>query len=471
MYTIGLNHAEVLFIYYYLSLTETRCCFADRRKTSTKYHEPLRRISTHRNELQHHDKKSSKRHKKQKKDHEREARLKQLVNHEELKAESRKQSGHRRHGVTRTPITKKQDQTDGGEAPGDENTTQVVNNDKVPSLASREDDTIEPEPLPSPGNRYNDSNNKPEVFELKEIKVEVPIKDNVSGNGEVPSLSSRNDTIEALEPLPSLAAREQSVQPVQQPVKDAVKSDELKDDIPTKGDSAGQNIPAVVPTEKLPGRQTVPEKLAPQEKKTITEKTVPGIEAVPGKAVAAQKPAVSKAKETAEDEDDEDVGIQMKQIRKDGDIPSSKQMRKFVPKDRDSFIDIMPKIHEHDMESNDESPSIVVSQHGVNDISGKELAEQLEIESHHRERQPDLLRQGHKRHHHRKHHHRKHEIKQHRTISEREALAERSRIRSGLLTLQETEANFAELRKRTDSIEGEEVETLQKKDLEEIACK
>lgn len=169
---------------------------------------------------------------------------------------------------------------------------------------------------------------------------------------------------------------------------------------------------------------------------------------------------------------DEDHGIQMQKNLNKEEVSDGKQIRKFTAKDRESVIDIMPKIKEHVELSND---AIQMS-----DYTDKD-AEQLpsnkaepEFESHHRDKVVSLHhleRPGHKRHHHHHRRHRKHEVKQHRTISEREALAEKFRLRSGLLTLQETEPRVDDFAKTYLKEEEEEGRNLQKKDLDEIACK
>lgn len=432
--------------------------FIDRRKESTKYHEPLRRISTHRSDLSK-DRKSLKRHKKHKRDNERESRLSQLLSHEDVKVESRRKSGHHPHHSWRTGVVAPVDLLD-----RKEETSVVINaSDKedikneselIPSLAAREDDTIEEaKPIPSPSSLPKTDTTEPQSFELQDIKVEIPIEtdDEVNGESKVPSLLSREeaDETDALVAMPSLRARDSDVQPAPEPQPELVKDTE----------------------------QTI---YTPDEKELVDSSSTPQDAETPFQTPTAFKAVstpndepISTIKDTAKDEEDyydDGVGLQMGNIKRDQELPSGKPLKKFITKDRDSYIDILPKIQEHG-ESTDEPVSIVISDYEIAHKGEKAKEEQLDIESHHRDKDrlaPDVIRKGHKRHH-RRHHHKKHEIKQHRTISEREALAAKTQIRSGLKTLQETEAHYLEHLKRKGSLEGEE--ELEKKDLEEIACK
>lgn len=421
----------------------------DRRKSTAKYHEPLRRISTYRSDtLRPKEKKSLKRHKKHKKENEREARLQQLVNHEDVKAESRKKSGyhHRHHGGSVAPS----DSTDGTEGKNDTTLDIDVYNksENIPSLTSREVDTIEEaQPIPSPENRYVEDKNAPDPFELREIKVDIPVTDEVNTEVKVPSLLSREDDgTDVGVPLSSVLEQNNDIQandvqpPSPQQFQQLKEIEHFNIDTPNEEDAL----------------------------LTTTDMVDKAFQKTPASPQAVSTPKDDNLKDMVEDDDD-DVGIQMIHI---GETPSGKPIRKFVTKDRDSFIDILPKIQEHS-ELPDEPVRVVVSEYGVDNRSEKLKEEQEDIESHHRAKEglkPDPIMGIKRHHHHRKHPHRKHEVKQHRTISEREALAEQSRIRSGLKTLQETEVNYLESKKRSGSLEGEK-EALGNKDLEEIACK
>ncbi|KAK3731503.1 hypothetical protein QZH41_008530, partial [Actinostola sp. cb2023] len=430
--------------------------YTNRRKTSTKYHEPLRRISSHHLEALGHDKKNLKRHKKKhKKDGEREARLHELVNHEEQKAKSREKSGHRRHGVVGI-APEHADVADGGrevfalDSQDIKDTTldtpaAEAESEKIPSLASREDDTIEEaEPLLSHEIPHVEGEN--ELQKQKETKVDIPMKDGVKVPTSIAEQQQQQSSKET-KPLLSLATREDisTLKPLQQQTNDIK---ETKVDISL---DEGK-IPSLVSRDDDTTEQVAVEK---------------------SRSPNVVKNHLQKQTEDANDDDDDDeVGLQMKQIRMDGELPSAIQFRKFAPKERaDSFVDILPKIHEN-VESSDDPVSIIVSEY-EGDRGDREAVEQ-DIELHHRDKDrlsPNIISEIHKRHHHHHHrkHHRKHEVQQHRTVSEREALANRSRIRSGLLTLQETQPEVDHSR-RSDSIEGEtEADTLEKKDLDEIA--
>jgi hypothetical protein len=358
----------------------------DRRKISTKYHEPLRRISSHHGELSSYDKKTPKKHhkKKHKKDHIREAKLQKLINqnNEEEKAKSREKPADRHDGAVALPEELKDKlKTDinGKSIDLSDNKKESVKvpteieNEKIPSLASREDDSIEVGDIPA------DSNDG--------FQIQVENEQELEHSNEKTAL-----------------------------VTSVTKVGE--EGILSKSENCDVDEPIVI---------------------------------------------------------DEDIGIQMREIVKKEEVMNAKQIRKFVPKDRDSaLIDIMPKIKEYDELSFDHTKTTVSEDYTDRvDDHEKQIATKTEqdIESHHRDKLValhHLENQSHKRHHHR--HHRKREVKQHRTISEREALADKVRLRSGLLTLQETEPSVDDFAK-IQTAEDDEESNLEKKDLEEIACK
>lgn len=213
--------------------------------------------------------------------------------------------------------------------------------------------------------------------------------------------------------------------------------------------------------------------LSPEEITTpaLSENYVDGPPAKLNEPTKVDEPV--KADEPVKDDkpdEVEDSGIQMRETVK-GDINDVKQIRKLAAKERESVIDVMPKIKEHVELSNDALKMSDYTDKGAVQLPLNN--EQSEIESHHRDKVSlhHLERQSHKRHHHHHRRHRKHEVKQHRTISEREALAEKVRLRSGLLTLQETEPRVVDFAKTYLTEEEEEGPSLEKKDLDEIACK
>ena len=122
-------------------------------------------------------------------------------------------------------------------------------------------------------------------------------------------------------------------------------------------------------------------------------------------------------------------------------------------------VEVLPRIKERHNESHDHDELEGSRDSDIADGRGDSTPEVEQVERFKQYSQDHKDGEKSRHHHHKRRHHHHHRNHHHRTISEREQLE--SRLRSGALTLQETEPQ-----EEVTEVE----ENLPKKDLEEIAC-
>ncbi|XP_048578952.1 band 3 anion transport protein isoform X2 [Nematostella vectensis] len=394
--------------------------YSRHRKSSAKYHEPLRRIHTSHKDLAALAKKESRKHKKHKHKHE----------HKEGQHKGSHRSSHR---------SEKQGQNDKN-LPGIEEshqesiyTDQEGGRKELPSVTDSEDDRGLELVIGSKRDR------KGAEQELESV-ADIGLKDGESDqsksvNGKETALPVEMDIEDGGQKQKSSAPDEKVTSQDQLiPAQDSKTLPQPTSDIKTQTETKTQ--PEIIAKSEIIAKPKTVETAQESEKIDGTVKTP--------ETARKQKVAV-------------EVFLGDEKIKVLSD--SNAEINILVPKEKaeHALVEVLPPI--------DEGINDNILRDDELDSAGKDAL----LISHHTDRLVAPMqhlgdrREG-KRRHHRRHHH-SHSQK-HRTISEREAIANKARIRSGALTLSETGPAFVDLALKVPS---ENEEKLENRDLEEMA--